>query len=76
MVEVASNDGYLLQYFVQRNVPVLGIEPAANVAKVAVEKGVPTLVQFFGTQLAKQLAQKAVAPTWFLAITCWRRFRT
>jgi SAM-dependent methyltransferase len=56
VVEVASNDGYLLQYFVQQNVPVLGIEPAANVAKVAVEKGVPTLVQFFGTQLAKQLA--------------------
>ena len=56
VVEVASNDGYLLQYFVQRNVPVLGIEPAANVASVAVEKGVPTLVQFFGTHLAKQLA--------------------
>ncbi len=55
-VEVASNDGYLLQYFVQRNVPVLGIEPAANVAKVAVEKGVPTLVEFFGTRLAKKLA--------------------
>jgi 2-polyprenyl-3-methyl-5-hydroxy-6-metoxy-1,4-benzoquinol methylase len=55
-VEVASNDGYLLQYFVRQNVPVLGIEPAANVAKVAVEKGVPTLVQFFGTQLARQLA--------------------
>jgi hypothetical protein len=56
VVEVASNDGYLLQYFVQRNVPVLGIEPAANVAKVAVEKGVPTLVKFFGTQLAEKLA--------------------
>ena len=56
VVEVASNDGYLLQYFVQQNVPVLGIEPAANVAKVAVEKGVPTLVEFFGTQLAKRLA--------------------
>jgi SAM-dependent methyltransferase len=55
VVEVASNDGYLLQYFVQRNVPVLGIEPAANVAKVAVEKGVPTLVRFFGTQLAEEL---------------------
>jgi hypothetical protein len=54
VVEIASNDGYLLQYFVQRDVPVLGIEPAANVAKVAVEKGVPTLVQFFGTQLAKK----------------------
>src|SRR5215467_5483713 len=43
VVEVASNDGYLLQYFVNRDVPVLGIEPAANVAKVAEEKGVPTL---------------------------------
>ena len=56
VIEVASNDGYLLQYFVKRDVPVLGIEPAANVAKVAVEKGVPTLVQFFGTKLAKRLA--------------------
>src|SRR5580693_1055085 len=56
VVEVASNDGYLLQYFVQRNVPVLGIEPAANVAKVAVDKGVPTLVEFFGAGLAKKLA--------------------
>ena len=49
VVEVASNDGYLLQYFVRQNIPVLGIEPAANVAKVAVEKGVPRLVRFFGT---------------------------
>jgi SAM-dependent methyltransferase len=56
VVEVASNDGYLLQYFVRLHVPVLGIEPAANVAKVAVQKGVPTLVEFFGTQLAKKLA--------------------
>jgi SAM-dependent methyltransferase len=56
VVEVASNDGYLLQYFVERNVPVLGIEPASNVARVAVEKGVPTLVRFFGTQLAEELA--------------------
>jgi len=55
VVEVASNDGYLLQYFVRQNVPVLGIEPAANVAKVAVEKGVPSLVRFFGTELAKEL---------------------
>ncbi len=55
VVEVASNDGYLLQYFVQQNVPVLGIEPAANVAKVAIEKRVPTLVRFFGTELAKEL---------------------
>jgi len=58
VIEVASNDGYLLQYFVQRRIPVLGIEPAANVAKVAVEKGVPTLVQFFGTALARRLADE------------------
>ena len=56
VVEVASNDGYLLQYFVRHQVPVLGIEPAANIAKVAVEKGIPTLVRFFGTDLAVELA--------------------
>ena len=56
VIEVASNDGYLLQYFVRQNVPVLGIEPAANVAKVAVEKGVPTLVKFLGAELANELA--------------------
>jgi SAM-dependent methyltransferase len=56
VIEVASNDGYLLQNFVRRQVPVLGIEPAANVAKVAVEKGVPTLVEFFGERVAKDLA--------------------
>jgi hypothetical protein len=56
VAEVASNDGYLLQFFVRRNVPALGIEPAGNVAKVAVEKGIPTLVEFFGTKLAKELA--------------------
>ena len=56
VVEVASNDGYLLQYFLQKKVPVLGIEPAANVATVAVEKGVPTHVRFFGTALAEELA--------------------
>jgi 2-polyprenyl-3-methyl-5-hydroxy-6-metoxy-1,4-benzoquinol methylase len=55
VVEVASNDGYLLQHFVKRSIPVLGIEPAANVAKVAVEKGVPTLVKFFGEQTAREL---------------------
>jgi SAM-dependent methyltransferase len=56
VVEVASNDGYLLQYFLKRGVPVLGIEPAANVAKVAVERGVPTLIEFFGTRLAREMA--------------------
>ncbi len=56
VVEVASNDGYLLQYFVARGIPVLGVEPAANVAKVAVEKGVPTLVKFFGRDTAREMA--------------------
>jgi SAM-dependent methyltransferase len=56
VVEVASNDGYLLQYFVRQGIPVLGIEPAANVAEVAVGRGVPTLVRFFGTQLASEQA--------------------
>jgi hypothetical protein len=55
VVEVASNDGYLLQYFVARQIPCLGIEPAANVARVAEEKGVPTLVKFFGVETAKAL---------------------
>lgn len=58
VVEVASNDGYLLQYFVREKIPVLGIEPAANVAKVASEKGVATLVSFFGTDLARELVLK------------------
>ncbi len=58
VIEVASNDGYLLQYFVREKIPVLGIEPAANVAKVANDKGVPTLVSFFGVSLARELALK------------------
>lgn len=57
VVELASNDGYLLQYFVKKNIPVLGIEPAANVAKVAVEKGINTLVEFFGAECASKLAR-------------------
>jgi SAM-dependent methyltransferase len=55
VVELASNDGYLLQHFLPLGVPVLGIEPAANVAKVAIDKGIPTRVEFFGVQLAEAL---------------------
>lgn len=58
VVEIASNDGYLLQYFVRKEIPVLGIEPAANVAQIAVAKGVPTLVRFFGTELARDLVKQ------------------
>ncbi|HEX9402562.1 MAG TPA: class I SAM-dependent methyltransferase [Anaeromyxobacter sp.] len=54
-VEVASNDGYLLQYYQRAAVPVLGIEPARNIAKVAVERGIPTVAEFFGVDLARQL---------------------
>lgn len=56
VVELASNDGYLLQHFRQHGVPVLGIEPAANVARAAGERGVPTLVRFFDSTLAQDLA--------------------
>ncbi len=56
VIEVASNDGYLLQHFVKKQIPVLGIEPAANVAKVATDKGIPTRVAFFGEALARELA--------------------
>ena len=61
MVEVASNDGYLLQHFVEKGIPVLGIEPAANVAKVAIEKGIPTLVKFFGEETARELVARGQA---------------
>lgn len=56
VLEVASNDGYLLQYFKAKGIPVLGIEPARNVARVAVEKGIPSLTAFFGGRLARELA--------------------
>jgi len=55
VVEVASNDGYLLQHFVEKGIPVLGVEPAANVARVATAKGIPTLVQFFGEETAREM---------------------
>ncbi|NWF37935.1 class I SAM-dependent methyltransferase [Mariprofundus sp. NF] len=56
VVEIASNDGYLLQYFVEQGTPVLGIEPTANTAAVAREKNVPTLEKFFGVETANALA--------------------
>jgi 2-polyprenyl-3-methyl-5-hydroxy-6-metoxy-1,4-benzoquinol methylase len=56
VMEVASNDGYLLQFYKQAGVPVLGIEPAANIAKVAEDKGIETLVRFFGEELGHELS--------------------
>jgi hypothetical protein len=58
VVEIASNDGYLLQYFVEKGVPVLGVEPAANVARAAAERGVPTVVRFFGRETAGDLVRE------------------
>jgi hypothetical protein len=58
VIELASNDGYLLQYFVEKGIPALGIEPAKNVAKVAIEKGIPTITDFFGVKLARKMSQE------------------
>jgi SAM-dependent methyltransferase len=58
VIEIASNDGYLLQYFVARGIPVLGIEPAINVAKVAIEKGISTVMKFLGEQVARELTNE------------------
>ncbi len=55
VVEIASNDGYLLQYFMQRGVPCLGVEPTANTAAAAVARGIPTVVRFFGVDTARDL---------------------
>jgi SAM-dependent methyltransferase len=61
VVEIASNDGYLLQFFRDREIAVLGVEPAANVAAVAVEKGISTVVEFFGEAVAGKLASDSRA---------------
>ena len=61
VIEVASNDGYLLQFFVQRGVPVLGIEPTASTAAAAEERGVPSRVEFFGSELASSLVNDGQA---------------
>jgi SAM-dependent methyltransferase len=61
VVEIGSNDGYLLQFFVAKGIPALGIEPTANTAAAAVQKGVPTLVRFFGQETAEAVRQDAGA---------------
>lgn len=57
IVEIASNDGYLLQYFKEMSIPVLGIEPSGNTAEVAQKKGIPTIVEFFGIKTASNLVK-------------------
>lgn len=58
IIEIASNDGYLLQYFKQKNIPILGIEPAENIAKIAMEKKIPTIIKFFDVNIANELAKE------------------
>ncbi|MBW4675109.1 MAG: class I SAM-dependent methyltransferase [Desmonostoc geniculatum HA4340-LM1] len=58
VIEIASNDGYLLQYFLDKGIPVLGIEPAANIAKVAQDRGIPSINKFFGIETAKELVMQ------------------
>lgn len=61
VIEIASNDGYLLQYFKERNVPVLGVDPTGNTAAVAIGKGIPTIVDFYGADFAqKNLVDKGI----------------
>jgi hypothetical protein len=58
VVEIASNDGYLLQFFAQRSIPVLGIEPASNIAKEALKKGIPTIIKFFDKETSNDLVKQ------------------
>lgn len=60
VVEIASNDGYLLQYFVQKNIPVLGVEPTSNTAEVAKGKGIESIIDFFSVRLANELSGKGI----------------
>jgi SAM-dependent methyltransferase len=66
VIEIASNDGYLLQNFLSRKIPVLGIEPTKNTAAVAVAKGIETITEFFGSALAKTLIEKKIGADLFL----------
>ena len=66
VMEIASNDGYLLQHFVARGIPCRGIEPAANVAKIAAERGIPTTVRFFGQNAAEDLVREFGKPNLLL----------
>jgi SAM-dependent methyltransferase len=70
VVEMASNDGYFLQFFAQRGVPVIGVEPAANVAKVANDKGIFTLPKFFNSETAGDLRVAGKAADLLLAYNC------
>ena len=82
VIEIASNDGYLLQNFTGKNIPVLGIEPAQNIAKSAIEKNIPTLTKFFDSKLAKDLVNEGkiadliIGNNVFAHIPCLNNFIT
>ena len=76
VVELASNDGYLLQHFVPDGIPMLGIDPAMNVAEAAEARGVPTLVEFFGAEVAERLVGEGKRADLISATTSLRRFPT
>lgn len=61
IIEIASNDGYLLDFFSKHKIPVLGIEPAHNVAEISLKKGIPTMTEFFSTKLANELKEQTKA---------------
>ena len=60
VIELGSNDGYLLQHFLAKGIPILGVEPAKNVAEAAIAKGVPTVTKFFGRQTARELVAEGI----------------
>ena len=74
IIEIGSNDGYLLQYFSEQGISVLGIEPAGNIAEVAIKRGVPTLASFFGVETAKELGLKINMLTCYWGIMFWPMF--
>ena len=67
VLEIASNDGYLLRHFIEKGIRVLGIEPAENIAKLAIEKGVPSISEFFGSELAKSILTEYGYPKLIIA---------
>jgi hypothetical protein len=76
VVEVASNDGYLLQHVLAAGVRALGVEAADNVAQAARDRGVPTVTCYLDAASGERLAASTVAPTWWSATTSWRTSRT
>lgn len=68
IIEIASNDGYLLQHFKNKNIPILGIEPASNIAKIAEEKGIKTIDKFFGVETANELKKNGYEADLLIAI--------